>query len=590
MPGFLLDCGRTKMVRRSDVRSDLKGCRMPGVSIARMTTHATARPTAALAAAPATAPAAEPPRWCASLLPFVLATALLGLAACAGTTGKTPQAVDAALDRDMMVSGLGDINSIYITRPELSELTLAGLQQLSSLDPAFRAEGDEDDIRLYRDDRLVEAEHVDDVEEAGHKEWGRAAAEILREAREVSPAMAEAGSEKIYEAVFTGIIGRLDGFSRYSGAEQAKEERAARDGFGGIGVRISVEDEQVRITSVMHYTPAERMGLRRDDIILEIDRDSVEGMTQQEVVNHLRGEVDSRVRLLIDREGRDEPFEVGVKRAHVVPETVSYRREGNVAYFRLFSFNSETANSLKREIKDAKVEIGKKLRGIVLDLRGNPGGLVPQSVAVANLFLEEGRIVSIHGRHPDSHQYFEASDGDVADGQPIAVLIDGNSASAAEIVAAALQDNGRAVVIGSNSYGKGTVQNIKTLPNQGEIKLTWARFHAPSGYTLHHLGVLPTVCTSGKVSAEDLLGQLKSGQVPQVPTMRRNSAKPDDTAALDSLRRTCPARRAEDPVDLELALRLLDQPSLYASAVGLAQPPAAAQLDDAAEALLPFVP
>lgn len=515
---------------------------------------------------------------------------LFGLVACSSTGGKQPKDTDSALDRDMMVSGLGDIDSIYITKQHLDELTLAGLQQLSSLDPTLKVEGDQDDLRLLRDGRVLDAEHVEDGKEAGAKHWGRAAAELLQEARTTSPAIAKAGSEKIYETVFTGIIGKLDGFSRYSGADQAKEERAARDGFGGIGVRISVDDGQVRITSVMHYTPAERLGLKRDDILLEIDGDSVEGMTQQQVVNLLRGEVDSRVQLLVQREGRDDPFEVTVKRAHVVPETVSYRREGNVAYFRLFGFNSETASSLKREIKDAQTEIGKKLKGYVLDLRGNPGGLVPQSVAVANLFLEEGRIVSIHGRHPDSHQYFEASEGDIAEGRPVAVLIDGNSASAAEIVAAALQDNGRAVLIGSNSYGKGTVQNIKTLPNQGEIKLTWARFHAPSGYTLHHLGVLPTVCTSGKVSADALLAELKSGQLPQVPTLRRNAAKPDDTAALDDLRRICPARRAEDPVDLELALRLIDQPSLYASAVGLAQPPAAAQLDDAAEALLPFVP
>jgi carboxyl-terminal processing protease len=526
-----------------------------------------------------------------NLLPsLLLAPLLLGIAGCASHSAKTPQDVDAALDRDMMVSGLGDIDSIYITKPHLSQLTLAGLQQLSNLDPAIRVEGDVDDISLTRDGKLLDAEHLDDGEDASAKDWGRAAAELLREARTSSPAVAEAGSEKIYEAVFTGIIGKLDGFSRYSGADQAREERAARDGFGGIGVRISVEEGEVRITSVMHYTPAERLGLKRDDVLLEIDGDSVEGLTQQQVVNLLRGEVDSRVRLLVQRESKDEPFEVTVKRAHVVPETVSYRREGNVAYFRLFGFNSETANSLKRELKDAQAEIGKKLKGYVLDLRGNPGGLVPQSVAVANLFLQEGRIVSIHGRHPDSHQYFEASEGDVAEGRPVAVLIDGNSASAAEIVAAALQDNGRAVLIGSNSYGKGTVQNIKTLPNQGEIKLTWARFHAPSGYTLHHLGVLPTICTSGKVSAEALLSELKSGQLPQVPTLRRNAAKPDDTTALDELRRICPARRAEDPVDLELALRLIDQPSLYASAVGLAEPPAAAQLDDAAEALLPFVP
>lgn len=515
---------------------------------------------------------------------------LLGLYACASTASRSPEDATAALDRDMLETGLSDIESIYITKPDIANLTLAGMQQLSSLDPDFSVQGDSDELKLLLKKSVIETERVEDGEDATAKQWGKAAAKILREAREKSPKVAAAGNEKIYEAVFTGIVGKLDGFSRYAGTEAARDDKASRDGFGGIGIRISVEDGEVRITAIMHYTPAERLGLKRDDVILKINGESVEGLTQQQVVNQLRGEVDSRVILTLLREGKDEPFDISIKRAHVVPETVSYRREGDVAYFRVFSFNSETANSLKREINDAKDEIGKAIKGYILDLRNNPGGYVPQSVATANLFLDEGRIVSIHGRHPDSHQYFEATDGDVTNGKPIAVLIDGNSASAAEIVAAALQDNGRAVLIGSNSYGKGTVQNIKPLPNDGEIKLTWARFHAPSGYTLHHLGVLPTICTTGQHNSDDVLNELRLGELPEVPTVKRNAAKPDDTKALDALRRTCPARKSEDPIDLELALKLIGQPSLYASAVDLADPPEAAQVDDAAEALLPFIP
>ncbi len=172
-----------------------------------------------------------------------------------------------------------------------------------------------------------------------------------------------------------------------------------------------------------------RLGLKSDDIILKIDGKSVEGLTQQQVVNELRGEVDSRVVLTLLPDGTDDPFDIGMTRAHVVPETVSYRREGNTAYFRIFSFNSETANSLKREIDDAEDEIGKKIKGYVLDLRNNPGGYVRNRWRRANLFLDEGRIVSIRRLHPDSHQYFEATDGDITDGVPIAVLIDGTSAS-----------------------------------------------------------------------------------------------------------------------------------------------------------------
>jgi carboxyl-terminal processing protease len=197
-------------------------------------------------------------------------------------------------------------------------------------------------------------------------------------------------------------------------------------------------------------------------------------------------------------------------------------------------------------VADAEQEIGPRLSGLIIDLRDNPGGLLNQSVAVSNLFLTEGRVVSTHGRHPDSHQYFEASGEDITNGKPIVVLVDGNSASAAEIVAAALQDNRRAVVVGCNTYGKGTVQTVLPLPNQGEITLTWVRFHAPSGYTLHHLGVLPSICTSTYRSADEVMQDLTAGRLPMVPTDRRNVVKPDDTKGLEALRKTCPHSRRPD--------------------------------------------
>jgi carboxyl-terminal processing protease len=329
----------------------------------------------------------------------------------------------------------------------------------------------------------------------------------------------------------------------------------------------------------MHYTPAERMGLKNDDLIEAIDGEPTKELNQQDVVDKLRGPIDSRVDITVKRAEVKDPFVVSITRAHVVPETVSYRREGDVGYFRIYSFNSETAESLKRAVSDAEQEIGPRLKGLIIDLRDNPGGLLNQSVAVSNLFLTEGRVVSTHGRHPDSHQYFEASGEDITSGKPIVVLVDGNSASAAEIVAAALQDNRRAVVVGSNTYGKGTVQTVLPLPNQGEITLTWARFHAPSGYTLHHLGVLPSVCTSLYRSADEVMRDLRNGQLPLVPTDRRNAVRPTDTKALEALRKTCPARQQEDPIDLEVALRLVSTPDMFASAVHLAEPPQLGQND-----------
>jgi carboxyl-terminal processing protease len=505
----------------------------------------------------------------------ILALFGLAIAGCAGGPSDTDPS---ALSRQMFEAGFEDIDAVYIDKPDIGGLALAGMQQLSTIDSDVTARRTGDKVELLLKNQIAFSRTVDSDFDA--EEWGGLTADVLNEATEDSEKIKTAPPEKIYEAMFSGIVGKLDQFSRYAGSQNARENRAARDGFGGIGVRISVEDEQVRVISVMHYTPAERMGLKTDDMIVEIDGESTKGLNQQQVVDRLRGPVDSKVDITLKRTEQADPFVVSITRAHVVPETVNYRREGDVAYFRIYSFNSETAESLKRAVADAEQEIGPRLRGLIIDLRDNPGGLLNQSVAVSNLFLTEGRVVSTHGRHPDSHQYFEASGDDIANGKPIVVLVDGNSASAAEIVAAALQDNRRAVVVGSNTYGKGTVQTVLPLPNQGEITLTWARFHAPSGYTLHHLGVLPSICTSIYRNADEVMRDLSTGRLPLVPTDRRNSVKPDDTKGLESLRKTCPAREQENPIDLEVAMRLVAAPEMFASAVHLAEPPQLGQNHD----------
>jgi carboxyl-terminal processing protease len=511
---------------------------------------------------------------------------LLGfvIAGCAGGRSETDSST---LSRQMFEAGFEDIEAVYIDKPDIGGLALAGMQQLSALDSDITARRYGNKVELLLKNQIAYSRTVDSDFDA--EDWGDLTADVLTEAIEDSEKIKTAPTEKVYEAMFSGVVGKLDQFSRYASAQNARENRAARDGFGGIGVRISVEDDQVRIISVMHYTPAERMGLKTDDVITAIDGQTTKGLNQQQVVDRLRGPVDSKVEITVKRTDKADPFEVGITRAHVVPETINYRREGNVAYFRIYSFNSETAESLKRAVADAEQEIGPRLRGLIIDLRDNPGGLLNQSVAVSNLFLTEGRVVSTHGRHADSHQYFEASGEDITDGKPIVVLVDGNSASAAEIVAAALQDNRRAVVVGSNTYGKGTVQTVLPLPNQGEITLTWARFHAPSGYTLHHLGVLPSVCTSTYRTADEVMRDLTAGRLQQVPTDRRNAVKPDDTKGLEALRKTCPAREQENPIDLEVALRLISTPATYAGAVHLAEPPQLGQTeqsDDEEAALL----
>jgi carboxyl-terminal processing protease len=332
----------------------------------------------------------------------------------------------------------------------------------------------------------------------------------------------------------------------------------------------------------MNYTPSQRVGLKADDIITHVDGKPVAGLQQDEVIDRLRGPVDSHVKVTLVR-NKGTPFTVDITRAHIVPETVTYERRENVAYMHLYGFNLDTTDSLRKEMLHARQDIGSGLKGYILDLRGNPGGLLDQSVAVSDLLIDDGRIVSTHGRHPDSHQYFEASPGDVADGLPIVVLVNGDSASAAEIVAAALQDSGRAVVVGSNSYGKGTVQTVLRMPNDGELTLTWARYHAPSGYALNHLGVIPSVCTTANGSnAEILIDELRKNRLKPIPTGIRNAVDPENTTALNELRSLCPERRGEEAIDEQVALQLITHPSLYRRAVHLADlPPGAKQSDGA---------
>src|SRR5690242_16743675 len=312
----------------------------------------------------------------------VLALFGLAFAGCAGThTDSDPS----ALSRQMFEAGFDDIDAVYINKPDIGSLALAGMQQLSTSDPDVTARRSGDKVELLLKDQVANSRTVSSNYDA--EDWGDLTADVLVEASQDSEKIKVTPTEKVYEAMFSGVVGKLDQFSRYAGAEAARENRAVRDGFGGIGVKISVEDQQVRIVSVQHYTPAERMGLKNDDLVLEINGESTKGLDQRQVVDRLRGPVDSKVDITVQRAEEADPFVVSITRAHVVPESVSYRREGDVAYFRIYSFNSETAASLNRSVSDAEQEIGPRLRGIVIDLRDNPGGLLNQAVAVSNLFL-----------------------------------------------------------------------------------------------------------------------------------------------------------------------------------------------------------
>ncbi len=500
----------------------------------------------------------------------------LFLTACAAERVEDPLGYDQARASRVFANGYQHISEIYIEEREISDLAQAGLEGLAQLDSELSLQPDGDAINLsYRDD-LISRLPLPDRENADA--WGELTASAVERSRSVSPVMAEIGAERLYEVVFDGIITRLDRFSRYAGRDTARENRASRDGFGGIGVRIRVMDEGVKILSIMEKTPAEESGLMVEDVITDIDDVSAVGLSQREVVRRLRGPIRTKVKLLVEREAEEQKVPISLTRALVVPQTVEFRTDHNIGYVRVSTFNQGTARSLREKLKLARRELGEDLLGFVLDLRGNPGGLLDQGVEVADLFVREGQILTTHGRHPDSHQIFDAASDDWAEGLPVVVLLDGGSASASEIVAAALQDAERAVLVGSNTFGKGTVQTVLRLPNEGELTLTWANFHAPSGYGLNALGVMPNLCTSGDVSGtEDVLARLRRGEFPLQHYSTDVTSGGDDPAQIAVLRARCPRRDGEPEIDLEVAHALLQDSSLYDRALGTAPGSAAVQ-------------
>lgn len=491
-----------------------------------------------------------------------LSSAVL-LVSCTGTSVEPNQSRDynASQATSMFSAGYEDVSSVYIEDITARQLALAGLGNLSNIDPGVVISESPEQVSVLVGGQQTGAYKAPAIRD--NEGWAKLTALAVDASRTGSSELVNAESESIYEYVFDGMLTALDDYSRYAGREEAQENRASRDGFGGIGVRIQIEDTGVRVKSVMEHTPAERAGLEPDDLITHIDGAAAAGVAQREVIRKLRGRPSSPVRLTVDRAEEPLPLEIEVVRAHIVPQTITYDQRGGAGIFHVLGFNQSTTRNLKDKIDQAFKEQGSKLTGLVLDLRDNPGGLLDQSVSVADLFLDDGLVVSTRGRHPDSHQRFAAHIGDVARGLPIVVLINGNSASASEIVAAALQDAGRAIVVGSSSFGKGTVQTVLRLPNEGELTLTWARFHAPSGYALQDRGVMPDVCTNLEGATIDGPRFGDHAYIVAGSVVRRE-VKPGDASGVDALHAYCPPRQDREEADIEIAERLVNSPSLYA--------------------------
>jgi carboxyl-terminal processing protease len=302
---------------------------------------------------------------------------------------------------------------------------------------------------------------------------------------------------KLIEGAINGMVTSLDPHSRYMNESAWREMQETTHGeFGGLGIEVMMENGLVKVVAPMDDTPAAKAGIMSGDLITQIDDDAVQGLTLEQAVNKMKGPVDTKTRLKIVRKGVEQPIDVGIVREIIRVRPVSYHTDGgDIGYIRVTSFNEQTTDGLRKAIGDISKQIPQdKLAGYVVDLRNNPGGLLDQAVSVSSTFIARGEVVSTRGRTPEETQRFAARGGDLTKGKPLVVLINGGSASASEIVAGALHDQKRATLIGTRSFGKGSVQTIIPLgTGNGALALTTARYFTPSGHSIQAQGIKPDI-------------------------------------------------------------------------------------------------
>ncbi|TAH36131.1 MAG: S41 family peptidase [Alphaproteobacteria bacterium] len=349
--------------------------------------------------------------------------------------------------------------------------------------------------------------------------------------------------EKLMEDAINGMLSALDPHSSYLNAKNFQDMQVQTKGeFGGLGIEVTMEAGLIKVVSPIDDTPAAKAGLKPGDFVTHIDGEQVMGLTLSEAVEKLRGPVNTKVKLSVRRENA-EPFDVTLTRDIIKIQSVKSKVLDDVGYVRITTFNELTYPGLSKGIEEIKSKLGDNLKGIVLDLRNNPGGLLDQAIAVSDAFLESGEIVSTRSRKVEDTQRVNAKPGDLIKGLPIVILINGGSASASEIVSGALQDNHRAIVLGTQSFGKGSVQTIIPLPGHGAMRLTTARYYTPSGKSIQGKGITPDIevpvakieilekDSKGRREA-DLRGALKNDQDKDaVKSDDKNGKKSDDKSA-----------------------------------------------------------
>jgi carboxyl-terminal processing protease len=460
----------------------------------------------------------------------------------------------------VFAAGFAAILDRHMERALPSDLITWGLAGFTATDAGLRVERQGRELRLMRGRRAVFSRAMPSDSQRGVPEAiGKTVAEALLHFQEAawaaSPSIRETKRDALLRASFNAIFGHLDPFSRYVAPEEAQLARERRLGQGSVGLRLMVQRGQVLVAAVTPNSPAAVAGIRVGDRLVTVDDEMVFANDLPGAELLMEGAAETEVTLAVQRAGRRR--NVTLLRVAQRVETVAAETRDGVLHLRVSGFTALTSAQVTGFVEAAFAGANPP-RGLVLDLRGNRGGILTQAVAVADIFLDGGEIVGTAGRHPDANRRYGASDSDLAQGRPIVVLVDGRTASAAEILAAALAERGRAAVLGTGTQGKGLVQILLPLPNGGELQLSWSRIVMPSGWPLQGAGLLPALCTAGgDEAAAGALVALRAGQQPMGVALARLRALRPPVSALEAstLRETCPGLDgAEREVDFAQAL------------------------------------
>ncbi|GAB5387588.1 MAG: hypothetical protein Alpg2KO_05560 [Alphaproteobacteria bacterium] len=480
-----------------------------------------------------------------------LALALM-LSACAGTP-PAPDGADADLHR-LIYTGIDHIETYHVDGVESRVLAVSTLEKLEEVDAEIDVSIGDGGYRLSRSGTQLATASWPNGDNPS--DWADLLATSIESARDASPELRRLTLDQFHQAVMDGLTAPLARFSRYVSPRRAAHEKRQRNGYGGIGMAFEIRDNEHYVVRVFPEAPAARAGVRPGDIILSVEGVNAADLTPLKLAEMIRGRIGSPLSIAVRRGEEVIPFEI--RRARVVPTYMTTEIRGKVGVIHLTRFSETTHEKIDRAIEEFEKRIPGRPKGIVIDMQGNPGGLLDQAVDVIDLFVSRGNLSSAQGRHPGATQFFTAGWGAIADRVPIIVLLDGRSASAAEIVAAGLQENGRAIVAGSSSFGKGSVQRVFAMPDGGELLITWSYIYTPSGRKLDEAGVVPDLCFSG---LEGDIKQLVSRAI------ARNAR---DATPLD--RDSCPPQEELPPGTLDAVIDMLNNPGKLPTTLSAALP------------------